>query len=78
MKNFILFLIFLVCVGAFALAFLEGIKKQEQVECYKAQSQSVEFPDNFFMNLAWKNTCDSYGIEIDSKFVRPADFDKVQ
>lgn len=58
----------------FSFAFIKGIEKQEIIDCYKAQKQSEDFSEFFFMNQAWKNTCDAHEIKIDSKFVRPVNF----
>lgn len=69
-ENIFITLSIILIIIVFGFAFMKGLEKQEVVDCYKAQKQSIDYSDYFFMNQAWKDTCDAHEIEIDQKFVR--------
>lgn len=57
----------LICTVLFALvvALIHGLDKSEEVECYKLQDQSVEYP-SFHLTKVEKQMCDFHGIKINA------------
>jgi hypothetical protein len=69
MKTFIKGLIItgLIVVGFWGLIELlnVGMDKEEQVICYKLQSQALQYPD-YWITLTQKEMCDYHGIFINA------------
>jgi len=63
MKTIISIIIAVLLFAGFILVLNEGIKRSEEVECFKWQAQSEQFINRY--STGWqKEQCRTYGIEL--------------
>ncbi|MGB9743229.1 MAG: hypothetical protein ACPLW9_00715 [Minisyncoccales bacterium] len=62
-KNFFGILIFVIFFILINWLFVEGLKREEQRECYQWQEWAKEL-DNFYLTPAQKEQCDYWSIEV--------------
>ncbi len=62
MNHIITNVLLAIFVTAFVTTTMHGLGRAEKADCYKFQTNAMEYPD-FYITIYEKEMCDKYGIE---------------